>query len=139
MLTYPHAPETTGDERLREVLLLCLLPALGSRLDETRHWTLSLSPGEQQRVAFARVFLQKPDWLFVDEATAQLDEATERELYSRVARELPHTTVVSIGHRSTLRAFHTDHVVIDKHDDGRRSQVLKDAPLAHMARNGLPA
>lgn len=141
VLTYPHAPEGTSDDRLREVLRQCLLPDLADRLDETRHWGLSLSPGEQQRVAFARVFLQKPDWLFVDEATAALDEPTERELYSRLAQELPGTTVVSIGHRSTLRAFHADHVAIEKQPGDRRARVVKDgaAAPAVAAANGLPA
>jgi putative ATP-binding cassette transporter len=141
VLTYPRGPDGVSDDRLRDILRLCRLPDLTARLDEVRHWALTLSPGEQQRVAFARVFLQKPDWLFVDEATAQLDEATERELYSRVAHELPRTTVVSIGHRSTLRAFHTDHVVIEKEPGEQRGQVVRDtAPAPDMAAaNGLPA
>ncbi|MDE2449600.1 MAG: ABC transporter ATP-binding protein/permease [Gammaproteobacteria bacterium] len=140
VLTYPQTADTANDERLREVLRLCLLPDLESRLDEERHWGLTLSPGEQQRVAFARVFLQKPDWLFVDEATAQLDEDTERELYTRLAHELPRTTVISIGHRSTLRAFHTDHVAIEKQPGAARAQVVRDTVAAGMAAaNGLPA
>ena len=140
VLTYPQAPDSASDDRLREVLRLCLLPDLMTRLDEARHWALTLSPGEQQRVAFARVFLQKPDWLFVDEATAQLDEATERELYQRVGRELPHTTLVSIGHRSTLRAFHADHFAIEKHA-GERAIVARDPAAARnlAPANGLPA
>ena len=140
ILTYPRGPDGVSDDRLREILRLCHLPDLAARLDESRHWALTLSPGEQQRVAFARVFLQKPDWLFVDEATAQLDEATERELYSRVAHELPRTTVVSIGHRSTLRAFHTDHVAIEKEPGEVRGQVVRDtAPAPGVVANGLPA
>ena len=140
VLTYPHAPENTTDDRLREVLRLCLLPDLADRLEETRHWGLSLSPGEQQRVAFARVFLQRPDWLFVDEATAALDEGTERELYGRLTRELPRTTVISIGHRSTLRAFHTDHVAIERSADDQRAHVVKEPTAPSMAAaNGLPA
>lgn len=140
VLTYPHAPESTNDDRLREVLRLCLLPDLADHLDKTRHWALSLSPGEQQRVAFARVFLQRPDWLFVDEATAALDEGTERELYTRVAHELPQTTVISIGHRSTLRAFHSDHVAIEKAPGDPRAHVVKESTEPSMAAtNGLPA
>ena len=141
VLTYPQGPDGVSDDRLREILRLCRLPDLATRLDESRHWALTLSPGEQQRVAFARVFLQKPDWLFVDEATAQLDEATERELYGRVAHELPRTTVISIGHRSTLRAFHTDHVAIEKEPGARRGQVVRDTAAASgaVAANGLPA
>lgn len=140
VLTYPQPPDSASDDRLREVLRLGLLPDLAARLDESRHWGLTLSPGEQQRLAFARVFLQKPDWLFVDEATAQLDEATERELYQRVARELPRATLISIGHRSTLRAFHTDHVSIEKHPGDPRAQIVKEGAVPDMAAaNGLPA
>jgi putative ATP-binding cassette transporter len=140
VLTYPQPPDSVSDDRLRDVLRLCLLPDLAARLDESRHWALTLSPGEQQRVAFARVFLQKPDWLFVDEATAQLDEATERELYQRVASELPHATLISIGHRSTLRAFHADHLAIAKGPGDSRAWIAKDGAVPHMApANGLPA
>ncbi len=116
VLTYPRASAGMDDHRLTEVLRLCELPDLAGRLDESRHWALSLSPGEQQRLAFARALLQKPDWLFVDEATAALDEATERSLYGKLAAELPNTTVVSIGHRSTLRAFHDVHIAIEREE-----------------------
>jgi putative ATP-binding cassette transporter len=127
VLTYPQASEAVTDDRLGDILRLCRLPQLAGRLDESRHWALTLSPGEQQRVAFARVFLQRPDWLFVDEATAQLDEATERELYDRLAHELPRTTVVSIGHRSTLHAFHADHLAIEARPGECRAQLVRDA------------
>jgi putative ATP-binding cassette transporter len=136
VLTYPQAPDDTDDQRLREVLGLANLPHLQDRLDEERHWSQSLSPGEQQRVAFARAFLHKPDWLFVDEATAALDEAAERDLYSKLARVLPGTTVVSIGHRSTLREFHVKHLALAHSDRGTRARL--SAP--HMTRaNGLLA
>ena len=81
-------------------------PRSRTRLDEERHWALRLSPGEQQRIAFARALVQRPDWLFLDEATSALDEATEARLYALLRERLPETTVVSIGHRSTLAAFH---------------------------------
>lgn len=71
-----------------------------------------LSPGEQQRVAFVRVFLQQPDLLFLDEATSALDEPTEAALYGQLRRRLPHATIASIAHRSTLRRFHDLHLDI---------------------------
>src|SRR5258705_4458758 len=94
------------DKALREALEAVDLKELTGRLDEAAHWALQLSPGEQQRVAFARALVQKPDWLFLDEATAALDEATEARLYRLVRERLPGTTVFSIGHPATLGPFH---------------------------------
>src|SRR5262249_48180779 len=75
-------------------------------LDEEEHWNRMLSLGEQQRLGLARALLHAPRFLFLDEATASLDEASEARLYRLIAERLPDTTVVSIGHRSTLQAFH---------------------------------
>ena len=75
-------------------------------LDESRHWAQSMSPGEQQRVAIARALLKKPQWLFLDEATSALDIGSEQQLYQVLRQQLPDTTLVSIAHRTTLRAFH---------------------------------
>jgi len=76
------------------------------RLDETGHWSQQLSLGEQQRLGLARAILHKPDFLFLDEATASLDEAAEAALYRLIEKQLPCTTIISIGHRSTLKIFH---------------------------------
>ncbi len=105
-LAYPAAPGTYSDEQLTRVLADCDLPRLAGRLDETGHWAQQLSGGEQQRIAFARALLQKPDWLFMDEATASLDEPAEARLYGLLRTQLPATTVVSIGHRRTLIPLH---------------------------------
>jgi putative ATP-binding cassette transporter len=80
------------------------------RLDEERHWTQALSGGEQQRVAVVRALLKKPDWLFLDEATAALDEPMEEKIYAILRERLPGTTIVSIGHRKTLLGFHDRHL-----------------------------
>lgn len=74
--------------------------------DETRRWGTVLSPGEQQRVQFARVLLHRPDWVVFDESTSALDEASERELYEAIRRHCPQTTVLSVGHRSSLAPLH---------------------------------
>ncbi|MEZ5628691.1 MAG: ATP-binding cassette domain-containing protein [Rhodocyclaceae bacterium] len=95
---------------IREALMAVNLGALGAALDTPRDWDKALSPGEQQRLAFARVLLKRPRWLFLDEATAALDEATETRLYQLLDTRLPDTTVVSVGHRSSLRRFHPRHI-----------------------------
>jgi len=76
------------------------------RLDEDGHWNRMLSLGEQQRLGIARALLQAPQYLFLDEATASLDEPSEARLYELLAAKLPETTIISIGHRNTLSAFH---------------------------------
>ena len=75
-------------------------------LAERQHAVPMRLLGEQQRLGIARSILQAPDYLFLDEATASLDEATEARLYHLLAEKLPHTTLVSIGHRASLEAFH---------------------------------
>lgn len=105
-ITYPSKDGTYSDDRLREVLTLVGLPALASRLAEHGHWNRTLSLGEQQRLGLARALLQAPQYLFLDEATASLDEPSEAMLYRLILEKLPETTIVSIGHRSTLEAFH---------------------------------
>lgn len=114
VLVYPHAGIAGGDRSLREALAACGLPQLADRLDEARHWSLCLSPGEQERIAFARVFLGHPDWVFLDEATSALDEAMEAALYRELKRRLPRSTVVSIGHRASLAALHGVAICIEK-------------------------
>ncbi len=105
-LCYPSTSATFDDGELREVLDACGLSYFFGRLNESANWALLLSPGEQQRLAFARALLQRPDWLFLDEATSALDEASEGRLYRLLRERLPNAALVSVGHRSTLAAFH---------------------------------
>ena len=106
VLLYPHgSPETTTDT-LAEALTAVGLPRLIEQLDEHKQWPLILSLGEQQRIAFARILLQKPQWIYMDEATSALDEPAEAQLYTLLRERLPHSTVVSVGHRSALNAYH---------------------------------
>jgi putative ATP-binding cassette transporter len=105
-LLYPHNGGA-NDASLRAILDAVRLPALGSRLDEYANWGQTLSPGEQQRLAVARALLAKPDFLFLDEATAAMDDANEAHIYELLARRLPDAALVSIGHRPSLRAYHT--------------------------------
>jgi putative ATP-binding cassette transporter len=118
VVSYPTPAGGIGDPDLREALEAVGLPELAARLDEHAHWALALSPGEQQRIAFARALVQKPDWLFLDEATSAVDEESETLLYTLVRERLPATTVVSVGHRSTLRAFHDRTLVVTPSNGG---------------------
>ena len=105
-LAYPRAAAELPRERLVEALRAVGLPQLGERLDEESNWAQRLSIGEQQRVAFARVLLARPEIVFLDEATSALDEAAEMSLY-RLLREAPwRPTIVSVGHHATLQRFH---------------------------------
>jgi hypothetical protein len=88
------------------VLRQARLGMLIKHLDVFDNWSLRLSPGEQQRLAFARALLQKPDFLFLDEATSALDEETEGAMYQLMVEALPDAAIVSIAHRSTVAAFH---------------------------------
>lgn len=105
-LAYPALETAFSDDDCQAALRWACLPALTHRLHESAHWARQLSPGEQQRLAFARIWLHRPRWLFLDEATSALDEETEERLYARLTRDLPGLTLVSIAHRSSLRRFH---------------------------------
>jgi len=116
-LGYPDGPTAFADDAIREALGACGLGYLAGRLEQSRHWALELSPGEQQRLAFARVLLQRPDWLFLDEATASLDEEAEQQLYRLVAERLSRTTIVSVAHRRALEAFHPERLTLEPAPD----------------------
>ena len=127
---YPMPAGGVDDATLSEVLAAVGLSTLARRLDESNHWALQLSPGEQQRIAFARALIQKPDWLFLDEATSAVDEATEACLYQLVRQRLVGTTVFSIGHRGTLGAFHSRRLTVELHDSAPASIVETSDPEA---------
>jgi len=105
-LTYPEAADTLADDRAAAVLRQVQLPHVADRLDEETDWSRRLSPGEQQRLGFARVLLARPKVVFLDEATSAVDEGMEAALYTLLRAELPDTIIVSVGHRSTLARFH---------------------------------
>ena len=106
VVCYPNSPDDVPDDTLRDTLTNVALAPLGDRLDEERDWAKVLSPGEQQRVAFARVLLTKPQAVFLDEATSALDEGLEFALYQLLRTELPDCVVVSVSHRPTVEQHH---------------------------------
>jgi putative ATP-binding cassette transporter len=115
---YPGLAGVHPDDEINAALAAARLPKLVNRLDEEAMWAQVLSLGEQQRLAVARALLSKPDWLFLDEATAALDEATEAAIYDVIKTLLPETTIVSIGHRSTLIDMHDRRIDLQSGDDG---------------------
>lgn len=106
VLAYPRDVSLYNDEQFKEVLEAVGLHKFTNRLNEEQSWYKQLSGGEQQKIAFARAILAKPDWLFMDETTAALDEANEASLYKLLKEKLPKATIVSIAHRSTVEQFH---------------------------------
>lgn len=106
ILFYPDIIKGNNDTKMQEVLLMCKLAHLTGKLGMIADWGHTLSLGEQQRVAFARVLLQKPNWLFLDEATSALDENTEQAIYQMIVDTMANTAIISVGHRSTLMKYH---------------------------------
>jgi putative ATP-binding cassette transporter len=130
-VSYPAKAGTFDDARIAETIAAVGLPQWAGRLGEEAHWNRMLSSGEQQRLAVARALLQEPDYLFLDEATASLDEAAEAALYLLLQERLKGTTIISIGHRSTLRAFHSRRVELVAGDDAIHQ--VRDVPMASAA------
>jgi vitamin B12/bleomycin/antimicrobial peptide transport system ATP-binding/permease protein len=116
-IVYPAEADTFSPDRVSDVLIAVGLPQLAPQLEQEAHWNRMLSLGEQQRLGLARALLHAPQYLFLDEATASLDEASEMALYRLLGEKLPATTIVSIGHRSTLVAFHQRNVVLAREGD----------------------
>ena len=126
-IVYPAKADAFDSARVAEALAAVGLPQLASRLEEEAHWNRMLSLGEQQRLGLARALLHEPQFLFLDEATASLDEPSEAALYRLLADRLKATTTVSIGHRSTLEAFHDGHIVFDRDGDHFAAHEKKSA------------
>jgi len=105
VLVYPFGANV-DDQRLQQILRMVDMNSLADKLDDSRLWSHVLSLGEQQRLAFARVLVQKPQWIFLDEASSALDEPAENRLYQLLVEALPESAIISVGHRSSLLQHH---------------------------------
>lgn len=106
-ICYPKVAELPQDQILIELLERCGLAHLESQLDIISDWSSKFSLGEQQKIAFCRVLVNNPDIVYLDEATSALDEESEELMYNMLVEKLPHSVIVSVGHRSTIRRWHT--------------------------------
>jgi putative ATP-binding cassette transporter len=127
VLSYPQRECTVDDTELRSALDSVALGHLGGRLSEVADWAKELSPGEQQRIAFARVLLQKPSLIFLDESTSAIDEGQEFAMYRMLKDRLPSSIIVSVTHRGTVKEHHDHHLRLN--GDGtwqldRRAQAV---------------
>ncbi|MED5814838.1 ABC transporter ATP-binding protein/permease [Mycolicibacterium sp. 050232] len=127
VVTYPGEEGAVDDETLRRTLDDVALAHLVNRLDEVQDWAKVLSPGEQQRIAFARILLVKPKVVFLDESTSALDEGLEFMLYQRVRTELPDTILVSVSHRTTVEQHHTHELELLGDGEWRLGRIEDDA------------
>ncbi|ACK49769.1 ABC transporter related [Methylocella silvestris BL2] len=127
-VTYPAAPDAYDEADVRAALAAASLPHFADQLHVDDNWGQRLSGGEQQRLAVARALLAKPDWLFLDEATASMDENLETKVYDILFKELRETTIVSIGHRSSLIERHKRHIEMRPGSDGAFTLVENSVP-----------
>jgi putative ATP-binding cassette transporter len=118
--TYPLSPDEVDVELVRKTLDEVGLGHFVERLDEDARWEQILSGGEKQRLAFARVLIHRPDILVMDEATAALDPPSQERMMQLILERLPEATVISVGHRPELEAFHTRKLVLEYRPEGAR-------------------
>ena len=118
--TYPDAADSRSVEEVAQAFQRVGLEHLIDRMDEEAPWDQTLSGGEKQRLAFARIFLHKPDIIVLDEATAALDPNSQDELMAHLSERPEETTLVSVGHRPELEAFHSRKITLERRRDGAK-------------------
>jgi len=128
-ILFPDKKDPELEKHLESVLHDCHLKEFIPRLNETAHWSQELSPGEQQRIAFARVLLHKPDWVFLDESTSMLDLANEAHLYALLHKRLPQCSIISVGHHASVDAFHQHVIDMTKYSHKESNHTLGLSPV----------
>jgi putative ATP-binding cassette transporter len=121
VVSYPAPADTFADDKIRAALRLLELGRLEGHLDDAAQWDQQLTSDEQQRLTIARVLLHEPDWIFMDDATAALDEAMEQRVYEILATRLPAATVMSMTHRPAVAQYHARSWTLRTSEEGRTS------------------
>jgi putative ATP-binding cassette transporter len=132
---YPMGAEEVDDAKVKDAIEAVGLGEHLQRLDEEGPWDQTLSGGEKQRVAFARLLIHQPDILVMDESTSALDKESQRELLELVESRLPGITILSVGHRPELEAFHERKIVLETRPGGAR--IVSDIDLPQPVGRGL--
>jgi putative ATP-binding cassette transporter len=132
---YPASLDDVDDAALRKALEDVGLGHFVARVDEDTRWESILSGGEKQRLSFARILLHRPDIIVMDEATAALDPQSQDELMRLVLERLPNATLISVGHRAELEAFHSRKLVLEYHPEGAR--LVRDDSLRGTFRRSV--
>jgi putative ATP-binding cassette transporter len=133
--TYPLEADSVKDEEVREALESVGLGHLNDRIEEEGPWEQTLSGGEKQRLAFARLLIHKPDLIVMDEATSALDPESQKKLMELIVEKIPTATLISVGHRPELEAFHERKLVLEHRPGGAR--IIDDEYLTIMAGRGV--
>jgi putative ATP-binding cassette transporter len=128
--TYPSSPNDVNEAEIIEALKLVGLEHLIARLDEEIPWEQTLSGGEKQRLAFARLLIHRPDLIVLDEATSALDPASQEALMRLITERLNATTVISVGHRPELEVFHNRKLLLEARPGGAR--LVRDDELTEV-------
>jgi putative ATP-binding cassette transporter len=124
---YPAAAEDWTVEQIGDALDKVGLGHLKDKIEEDAPWDQTLSGGEKQRLAFARLLLHNPDIIVLDEATSALDEKSQDKMMDMVTKELPKATIVSVAHRAELEAFHSRKIVLERRKGG--AKLVSDVDL----------
>ena len=131
---YPDAADSRTLEEIAEAFRRVGLEHLVDRIDDEAPWDQTLSGGEKQRLAFARIFLHNPDIIVLDEATAALDPNSQDKLMELLSKQPEHTTLVSVGHRPELEAFHSRKIVLERRRGG--AKLVSDIKLIRKPGRG---
>ncbi|WP_439574036.1 ABC transporter ATP-binding protein/permease [Phreatobacter sp.] len=123
VLLYPHGDTPVDDKVIGDALRRCGLGELARRLDEDAEWDRTLSGGERQRIAFCRLLIHRPTIIVMDEATSALDEESQHAMLTMVVSDLADASVISVGHRQELEAFHDRKITLARRPAGARLQA----------------
>ncbi|WP_183711727.1 MULTISPECIES: ABC transporter ATP-binding protein/permease [unclassified Rhizobium] len=133
-VAYPRAADDWTPDEIKAALEKVGLDYLNEKIEEDAPWDQTLSGGEKQRLAFARLLLHDPDIIVLDEATSALDEKSQDNMMEMIIRELPKVTIISVAHRAELEAFHSRKITLERRQGGAR--LVSDIELTHRQRKG---